>query len=529
MSYASLIDHKNVTQREPLNERQVVNNAGGYVFALDIWARLDRFLVLGSDAPTYYESARALTRENAKSVEACWTADHRRTADRIVEISKAGRAPKNSPAIFALALGTLNEDVAARRAALDAVSSVCRTASHLFEFAALIDALGRGWGRAISRAISGWYENRSADKLAYQMTKYRSRHGYSHERVIQRVHPKATDGDAQRIALYRWACDGNLDGHVLPELVLAHLEAMKTEKASELIPLIEKHELTWEQIPTWALTDPKVWEALLPNLGMTALLRNLGTLTDLGVVKPLGGRTSEVVDRLASADEVRKSRLHPYSILNALAVYRSGKSVKGARTWQAVSTVVDALDDAFYLAFGNVEPTGKRHLLSLDVSGSMGTKFIGGKGGVLTAREGSAAMSMATARAEKHHHVVGFGHSIHKLDISSKMSLPEVIRSISGLPFGGTDCAAPMLHALKTGLEVDVFVVYTDDETHSGSMHPLAALKKYRRETGIPAKLVVAGMTSTGFSIADPDDAGMFDIVGFDSDAVSLMADFVRA
>lgn len=526
MSYASLIDAKNVSQRERLHDRQVSNNAGGYVFALDIWARLDRFLVLGSDAPTYYQSARKLTRENAKSVEACWKADHRRTADRIVEISKAGRAPKNSPAIFALALGTLSDDVAARRAALDAVSSVCRTASHLFEFAALIDALGRGWGRSVSRAISGWYENRSPDKLAYQMTKYRSRNGYTHERVIQRVHPKAADGDAQRIALYRWACDGNLDGHVLPELALAHLSAMKTEKASELIPLIEKHELTWEQIPTWALTDAKVWEALLPNLGMTALLRNLGTLTDLGVVKPLGGRTSEVVDKLSDAEAVRQSRLHPYSILNALAVYRSGKSVKGERTWGPVSTVIDALDDAFYLAFGNVEPTGKRHLLSLDVSGSMGTSMIGG---VLSAREASAAMSMATARAERSHHFIGFSHSIKTLGISSKMSLSEVTRSISGIPFGSTDCSAPMLYALKQGLEVDVFVVYTDNETYMGSMHPSEALKKYRRETGIPAKLVVAGMTSTGFSIADPNDAGMFDIVGFDSDAVSLMADFVRA
>jgi 60 kDa SS-A/Ro ribonucleoprotein len=511
---------------ERLNDRQVVNNAGGYVFALDIWARLDRFLVLGSDAPTYYQSARKLTRENAKSVEECWRADFRRTADRIVEISKAGRAPKNSPAIFALALGTLSEDVEARRAALDAVSSVCRTASHLFEFAALLDALGRGWGRAVSRAIAAWYENRSPDKLAYQMTKYRSRNDYTHERVIQRAHPKAADGDAQRIALYRWACNGNLDGHVLPDLLVAHLAAMKTENASELIPLIEKHELTWEQIPTWALTDAKVWEVLLPNLGMTALLRNLGTLTDLGVLKPLGGKTSWIVDRFADAEEVRKSRLHPYSILNALAVYRSGRSVKGSRSWSAVSNVVDALDDAFYLAFGNVEPTGKRHLLSLDVSGSMGTAMIGG---VLSAREASAAMSMATARTEKQHAFMGFSSSYQTLDISSRMRLPDVIRSISGLRYGGTDCSAPMLYALKQGLEVDVFVVYTDNETYMGSMHPAEALKKYRRETGIPAKLIVAGMTSTGFSIADPDDAGMFDIVGFDSDAVSLMADFVRS
>ena len=46
---------------------------------------------------------------------------------------------------------------------------------------------------------------------------------------------------------------------------------------------------------------------------------------------------------------------------------------------------------------------------------------------------------------------------------------------------------------------------------------------------GIRAKLIVVGMTSNGFSIADPDDAGSLDVVGFDSAVPSVMADFVRA
>jgi 60 kDa SS-A/Ro ribonucleoprotein len=35
-------------------------------------------------------------------------------------------------------------------------------------------------------------------------------------------------------------------------------------------------------------------------------------------------------------------------------------------------------------------------------------------------------------------------------------------------------------------------------------------------------------MTSTGFTIADPTDAGMLDVVGFDSAAPAIMADFAR-
>ena len=43
---------------------------------------------------------------------------------------------------------------------------------------------------------------------------------------------------------------------------------------------------------------------------------------------------------------------------------------------------------------------------------------------------------------------------------------------------------------------------------------------------GIGAKLVVIGMVSNGFTIADPNDAGMLDVVGFDTATPSVIADF---
>ena len=46
---------------------------------------------------------------------------------------------------------------------------------------------------------------------------------------------------------------------------------------------------------------------------------------------------------------------------------------------------------------------------------------------------------------------------------------------------GGTDCALPMLHAKKKKLEIDVFIVYTDNETWYGRVHPSAALRQYRK------------------------------------------------
>ena len=76
---------------------------------------------------------------------------------------------------------------------------------------------------------------------------------------------------------------------------------------------------------------------------------------------------------------------------------------------------------------------------------------------------------------------------------------------------------------------MDAFVIYTDSETWAGETHPVQALRQYREKTGIAAKLVTVGMVSNGFSIADPNDAGMLDVVGFDTAAPAVIADFIRS
>jgi 60 kDa SS-A/Ro ribonucleoprotein len=85
-----------------------------------------------------------------------------------------------------------------------------------------------------------------------------------------------------------------------------------------------------------------------------------------------------------------------------------------------------------------------------------------------------------------------------------------------------------MLHAMERKREVDVFVIYTDSETWAGDIHPAQALAEYRRRSGIAARLVVVGMVSNGFTIADPSDRGMLDVAGFDAATPGLIAAFAR-
>ena len=138
-------------------------------------------------------------------------------------------------------------------------------------------------------------------------------------------------------------------------------------------------------------------------------------------------------------------------------------------------------------------------------------------------------MAMVTMRTEDACTPMAFSNEFRKLGISPKMRLVDALKHTRNQNFGGTDCALPMEYAMKHKLEVDVFVVYTDSETWAGRIHPAQALAEYRQRTGIPAKLAVMGMCSNGFSIANPADPGMLDVVGFDASVPQAMREFVVA
>jgi 60 kDa SS-A/Ro ribonucleoprotein len=106
--------------------------------------------------------------------------------------------------------------------------------------------------------------------------------------------------------------------------------------------------------------------------------------------------------------------------------------------------------------------------------------------------------------------------------------LDDVVRTTDHLPFDSTDCAVPMLWAMQHNVEVDAFVVYTDSESWSGKIHVSEALRMYRQKFNIPAKLVVVGMTATQFTVADPNDAGSLNVVGFDTSSPEILSSFVR-
>jgi hypothetical protein len=248
-------------QSQPISSKQVQNHAGGFVFKIDDMARLRRFLILGAEGPHYYTTENQMRLETAQCVLRLAKAEPAsegaeapglEAVREIVTVSMEGRAAKQSPALYALAICARLGSLEVRRAALAALPDVARTASTLFEFVNYCKELGgqdlealaagsedgasastsaageqrgaparrggrggrggRGagrpavdpdaavaaaakpkgkssWGRAMRSAVAQWYLGMKPKDLAYQVTKYGSRHGFAHRDLLRLAHP----------------------------------------------------------------------------------------------------------------------------------------------------------------------------------------------------------------------------------------------------------------------------------------------------------------------------------------------------
>jgi 60 kDa SS-A/Ro ribonucleoprotein len=414
----------------------------------------------------------------------------------------------------------------------DTINKVVRTGTHFLTFVGYLDEL-TSWNRKVRRLMWSWYQ-RPLPQLAYQMVKYQSRGDWSQRDALRVIHRKPRNEEES--LLFKWVTDrdtfyeGKGENKTAKPTGIALLDAyMKahedgiTEK--NLIKIINDHGLTHEMLPTQHKKSAKVWDALTQKMPMTAMIRNLGVMSSVGLLTSSNlDLVGKIEDNLGNVELLQKARVHPIAILFALKTYAGGEGFRGNLSWKPVQRVVDALDSAFYLAFKAVEPTGKRYMIAVDVSGSMTWTLSNSN---LTCCEAAGAMALVTAATEKHYAIYGFSHIFKELKITPRMRLDTVVKHMRDNNFGSTDCALPMIHAQKMNAKFDVFLVITDNETWHGHVHPFQALKNYRKAVNPDAKLVVMGMTATNFSIADPQDAGMLDVCGMDANVPRILRSFV--
>lgn len=620
----------------PGRESDMVRNAaGGFVFQVGKWDQLQRFLILGSEGGSYYISERELTKMNCKVLDECLAEDGLRVVRMVVDVSENGRALKQDPALYVLAmaaafkhngkapkhpgplvidsnlpkadarraktehtakvreyraaLAEFESGAAVRDAAFAALPKVARTSTALFHWAKFVTQARGGWSRALRTAVANWYESRGLDRLAYQVVKYKQRDGMSHRNLIRLSHAKPNGSVAETLfrhvvkpeeskltagvtALLATSGKKKLDlgvplsqnafemsfrdmakametlregkhtgrstetmkrlagDRALLQVAaaeeLTHLTGSDAATVKQAIHLITAYSLPREVVPTHLQKNPEIWEALVADMPINAMVRTLNRMTASGLLTDRSDATMKVLSDLKNRDILQNARLHPMQVLIAMKQYAAGRGEKGDLTWKPVQKIVDALSDAFYDTFEFVEPTGKDLLVAVDVSGSMHAKVMGVVN--MQAKEAAAAMALVMAATEPKSEVIAFADKLHSPRVSGKMRLDEVMREFARFG-GGTDLALPFVYAKQQARKTafNAVLSLTDDETWAGRAHALEVLADVRRRDGmvLAVNCATAANRATGL---DPKYKGVLEVSGFDAALPTLVNEFLK-
>ncbi len=586
-------------QTEPL-PGMIKNNSGtGYSYSVDDMKRFKRWLLLGSSDGTFYVQSRKLTKENLDALERLLQAGKGlEVVQMLVEVSQKGKAPSNDPALFALARCTACDthgmidvaeeektytfedpehrfhipdngslvkknrtyirsgdtvvlttkvqkgkrihpaDMEVRKAAFLALPHVARTGTHILHFISYVEEF-RGWGSGLAKAVASWYQNKSDERLAYQVVKYKQRDNWSQRDALRLTHPKpATDA---RKLLYHWITKGCDTEEYKKDIFEQHsliraVEELATHPLDYAADLIHVFHVPHEAIASHLKKERDIWAALFEDMPMEAMIRNIPTMTRVELLKPLEEHTRTLVQRLHDKERLKKARIHPMKVLIALKTYESGKNVRGDGRWVPVAEIVQALHDAFYLCFENIEPIQKRVLISVDVSGSMRTGSVGGIVG-LSPQLAGAAMAMVLARSCHYqtasgfvlpnYEFLGFDTQTYRFTFTEQQRLDDIMRGMHLYGGGGTDCGLPLKYALQEKREFDAFVTLTDNETFFGSTHVCQTLDHYRKEINSSARYVNIQMTATHVTNNRPDDLLALEVCGFDTSVPEIISGFL--
>ena len=661
-----------IPQTCKLDINQVLNYSGGYVWQLSLLEHVNRYLVMGGakDMGNYYMQAEKVSHECALSVlQMIRNPDPSQfvqLCDLLKAVSVGGRAPKQEPVLLSLAAAIVfAKTPEEKKIAFETLKVCIRIPTHAFMLAGFVRDLsmaktvnkGKGWGTGFRRAMSHYYISHTGRDLAYHMTKYQNREGWTNADMIRMLHidPATLADDGARLmfdyVMMKYARKSKTPSDktlatlasknvvVLPNpfkamtnaeflkklnaietpqipttsaslitpkvgaqvptkvggfvsaltsmlpsfkptataaaaaaaaaavkqdkdddsLViisddeegscsktkknmsqlqqvahfLKHLNALHDAGENKDVPLacalIRSGRLVREHVPTALFGSKEIWMTLLETMPMEALLRNLGKLTQIGVV---ADKYKEIAARFSNQEEVLKARIHPIKVLIASKVYKNGHGDLGSLSWTPNMFVLVAMTQLYKLSYGTITPTGKRMMVALDVSGSMSSPVLGSK--ILNCRDATVAMALLYLETEKNVNVVAFSDGLTDLSLPSRnqltrgMTIDQALSATSGMAFSGTDCVLPIKHAIEKNLHVDAFIIMTDNETYAPNEHPQSALVRYRALTGIQAKLIVIGMTGNCFTIADPTDKNTLNLAGFDTSTPEIASMFLR-
>ena len=511
----NLSNHLIPSPKEPFDSQQVVNNEGGYVYALPFLEELKRFILLGIEGGTYYCTEHKVAKEFSDRLLKHIETDEGYTQVTLHLKRYFSKAPKKDTALFVFAILLSTGKSFLRASVYTLINELGLYSTYLFQLVGMLKPL-RGWSRGLRSAIAKWYTGRSLEDLAYQAIKYRNRAGYTHRDILRLCHAKPRD--PKQAFLFKYIvgkCDEEGSGHPLIQ-IFGLLKTCPLEMAVELIKGNEK--VTWEMVPTEKLNSKEVLLALLPGMPFTAMLRNLNRYAYNGITETRHSPATEMILRKLKHPP---AYLHPISILNSYFAYKGGRGLKGNKTWTPCQDILDGLVNAFTKATQGLQATGKKILIAVDISSSMSSKAAGYE---MSARQIGLVLGYIMLKQEPNAELILFGTGCERPSFGRSSSLQEVLDNTQ--QGGGTNCAIPFMYAWQYAQKYDAIVMLTDSETWAGDINMQVNVKAYEKHFSTNLKIVEVALVENPTTTL-PQNARYLRVVGFDDNVPAIVQEFI--
>lgn len=246
--------------------------------------------------------------------------------------------------------------------------------------------------------------------------------------------------------------------------------------------LLRKGEMGWEHISAWlGSMDKEAWEAVIPGMGVMAMLRNLRNFDQVGISD---AHVRMVTDTISNVDEVRQARALPMRFLSA---YRNAPSLRWA--WP--------LEQGLNHSLQNVPEIGGRNLILVDVSPSMTWGKISDKS-QLSYYDAAAIFGAVMAVRNPHSHLVQFGGDSKIVPIAEGESVLKVIEKFHEISYTNIPGAVQKWFGSH-----DRVIIVTDEQS-SGWGNQYAQFMEVMRNVRsiVPVKVPVYTWNLAGFGVA---------------------------
>lgn len=350
------------------------------------------------------------------------------------------------------------------------VRSVLQRADEPGEMLAYYTSLyGRSVPIAIKRGIADAIVGHGVDKplyTEYSALKYDTpSHGFRFADVLEIAHPTGEHSHVkgtQTGDLFQWLVDrrhGRDD--VIPESLRMVVANKSVRISAEVSPSILLRQevlntagFTWEDALSLAgtrLDKAELWEAMIPNMGYMARLRNLRNFDEAHVSNKVAAKLAA---ELADPERVAKSRQLPFRFWSAY------KTVPSLRWGHALEMALDA-------SVSNVPELPGRTLVLVDTSGSM-TNMLSAKSTV-SALEAAALFGTVTAARGANVDLIGFATDsfVHNLPRGGSVlrGVESLVRKSNTVGWGTNIVAALRKHYNRH----DRVVIFTDMQVMGGN------------------------------------------------------------